>query len=411
MCSRFVNASSMIKDSTFTHTLKLKILMIAPGGDIHSLRPLNSLIAKGCRVVFCDARNPFPQGRDGYKFVRFPYPRGRRWYPRVFGNYIGARILLWIVALRLKLLWRRVRPEIVHIHWIDDHAYYCAKARFHPLILTAWGSDINNHFLTDADAAYRRRIGEAIASADLVIADSADLLKKCSELAGRNIAKIQMLPGVDTNRFHRGYAQAVAEWRRRLNIPANAMVLISIRGWSPLYRHGSILEAFARALPRLTREVVLVFKILRRAGTDRALYEKEIRALAEKLKVDRVVRWMEEVPLEQLPEVYSFADVIMNYPTMDAFPVTFLEAAACECPVISCRLPSYVGTFAEDYFCLVSPDSVSELSDAIVDFVNNRPIAYHSRLSELRRMVCRDYNETMISERLLEIYRGFLSAS
>jgi glycosyltransferase involved in cell wall biosynthesis len=137
---------------------------------------------------------------------------------------------------------------------------------------------------------------------------------------------------------------------------------------------------------------------------DRAFYEKEMREVEKKFGVDQVVRWMDEVPLNQLPGIYSFADVILNYPSIDAFPLTFLEAAACECPVISCRLPAYAGTFSEEYFKLVSPNGLSELSEAIVEFVNQNRAADHGRLAELRRIVCRDHDERIVAERLLDIY-------
>ena len=390
-----------------------KILMVAPLADIHSLRPLNWLLEKGCHVVFASGTNPFPEGRPGFRFMRFPNPRGGQAIPKLLGEKIGSRLyhlLAWTTVLRLKILRRRIRPTIVHVHWVDDDAYYCAKAGLRPLVLTVWGSDINNHFLPKVNPASRHRVGEALAGADLILIDSSDMQKKCTELAGREVPTELIVQGVKTDRFRPGYTQAAHEWRRRLDISSDATVLLSIRGWSPTYRQESILEAFAGALPRLNYEAVLVFKILKRIGTDRTLYEEKMRDLAEKLGVVRMVRWMEEVPLQQLPEIYSLADVILNYPSMDAFPVTFLEAAACECPVISCRLPAYVGTFAEDYFHLVSPDDLTELSDAIVEFVNQKRTAWNGWLHGLRREVCQKFDERIASEQLLHLYQKLSSS-
>lgn len=136
-----------------------------------------------------------------------------------------------------------------------------------------------------------------------------------------------------------------------------------------------------------------------------------MRDLAEQLGVGEKVRWMESVPIDHLPQIYSFADVVINYPSMDAFPVTFLEAAACECSVISCQLPAYVGTFAEEYFRMVSPDDLSDLSDAMVQFVNGPSMESQGRLSQLRELVCRTYDEKIVADRLLDIYRKLSSAS
>ena len=393
--------------------------MIAPGDNIHSLRPLNCLLEKGCRVVFSSSSNPFPEGRERYNFIRFPDPRGGnpghpdpgREGGKMFQKLLGDKGGDWLYRLfslstppRLKVLWGRVSPTIIHVHWVDERAFYCVKAGLHPLVLTVWGTDINKHFLPNANPSWRRRVGEALAGADLILIDSADMHKKCAELAGREVMTELITQGVNTDRFRPGYTQAALEWRRRLCISVDATVLLSMRGWSPLYRHESILEAFARALPEINAEAILVFKTLKREGTDSEIHEKKIRDLAEKLGVAKWVRWMEEVPQNVLPEIYSIANVILNYPSMDGFPVTFLEAASCECPVISCRLPAYDGTFAEEYFHLVSPDDLSELSDAIVKFVNQNCTASRERLSELRQIVCRDYDEEIMAGRLLDIY-------
>jgi glycosyltransferase involved in cell wall biosynthesis len=397
-----------MKDKPIPDMYAPKILMIAPGDDIHSLRPLNLLLARGCRIVFSDGVNPFPEDQDGYTYLRFPDPRGRYFLPKHLGKNIGVRLFrcsTWATIHRLKWLWRRIQPTIVHVHWVDDRAYYCLRAGLHPLVLTVWGSDINKHFLPDADPDFRDRIGKALAGADAVIIDSADMHNKCAELAGRDVPTVLLTQGIDSDRFRPGYSQAALEWRQRLGISADATVLVSIRGWSSLYRHDCILEAFARALPRLNSEAILVFKFLKRKGTDPVVLENEMRDLAEKLGVARKIRWMEEVPLEQLPGIYSFADVILNYPSMDAFPVTFLEAAACECPVISCRLPAYEGTFAEEYFRLVDPVDHSELSDAIVEFVNHKSEAINRGLPDLRQTVCRDYDEKFMANQLIGIYQ------
>jgi glycosyltransferase involved in cell wall biosynthesis len=399
----------MVAGKAFTIMHTPRVLMIASVDDVHTLRPLNWLLAKGCQVVFSSGFNPFREGKEGFAFVPFPDDRGGRVLPKCFGQKIGGHLFLWIARSRLRLLFRRVRPNIIHVHWVDDRAYYCARAGLRPLVLTVWGSDINRHFLPNADSISRQRVGEALAGADLILVDSADMHEKCSELAGRNVPA-QLFPnGIDTERFRPGYAEEAAAWRRKLGISAEATVLLSVRGWKPLYRHEDILEAFAEAVPRLKSEAVLVFKMLRRIGTDPLLYEKEIRKKAENLNVAGMVRWMEEVPLDRLPEIYSFADVILNYPAMDAFPVTFLEAGACECPVISCRLPAYEGTFAEDYFRLISPVNRSELSDAIVDFVNQNHKASRVRLPELRRKVCENHDEKIVAGRLLDIYQQLSS--
>ena len=383
--------------------------MLASWPSIHSQRPLNWLLENGCDVVFVDRKNPYPEGRDRYQFLPYPGPRGTRYYGRL-GPRVASRFGLWTVALQLRLLWRRIRPDVVHLHWVNRHAYHCVKAGLRPLVLSVWGSDINRHFLPAADPEYRRIIGQALAHADLVIVDAQGMAEKCALLAGCEIRTELLHLGVNTKTFRPGYGQAANEWRRRLAVPGDAKVLLSIRIWRPQYGHHVILEAFSQALPRLQTDCVLVFKIYPISSHDSTAYEIELRRRAEQLGIARWVRWMEEVTFAQLPEIYAFADVIVNYPSMDTFPVTFLEAAACERPVISIRLPSYQGTFAERYFRMVEPGEVTDLANAIVELIN-QPSGQTARLlSEARRVVEQEYNESIYIQRLLDIYREFVCA-
>jgi glycosyltransferase involved in cell wall biosynthesis len=72
-----------------------------------------------------------------------------------------------------------------------------------------------------------------------------------------------------------------------------------------------------------------------------------IRARIAALRLVADVRWLSDVPVSELPALYGASDAIINFPAMDGFPVTFMEAAACDCPVISADLPAYAGPLAQ----------------------------------------------------------------
>lgn len=383
----------------------MKILMIAPGHSIHSKRPLIWLLENGFDVTFVDSTNPYPEGRDRYQFIPYPIPRGRRYYKMV-GERIASWLSLWTIVIQLRVLWHRVRPDITHVHWVDRRAYHCVKAGLRPLVLSAWGTDINRHFLPDANPENCRIIGQTLAYADRVIVETPFMAERCDLLAGREVNTEVLVLGVNTKLFQPGYDRAAIEWRRKLAVPTDSRVLLSPRGWAKLYGHHLILEAFSQARPRLKANAVLAFIVYNRSSYSESIaYKAELRRRVEELGIAQWVRWIDEVPMARLPEIYAFADVIINFPAMDSFPFTFLEAAACKRPVISCRLPSYRDTFAERYFRMVELGSIVELADAIVEEVNKDPAQRTRFLSEARRVVEREYDESIYIKRLLNIYR------
>ena len=379
--------------------------MFAPANNIHSLRPLDWLLSAGCHVTLVDRDDPGRANHDRYRFVRYPHALGASCYRKLFTLRTARRLTFLDHLVQLRLLWRRVRPDVVHVHWVDKRAYRVARAGLRPLVLSVWGSDINVHFLPEASSYGRRTTGSALAAAARVIVDAPDMPDKCARLAGRPV-HTELLPlGVDTKIFSPDHPGARDQWRRRLRIPSDARVILSVRGFSRRYGHHQVLQAFADALPRFRTSAFLTFVVYNeRAFGESAAYRLELEHLATALGVNPRVRWIPELPHPRMPEIYAFADIVVNYPSMDAFPVTFFEAAACERPVISVQLPAYAGTFAETYFRMVEPTHLSSLSDALVELVNDREGRPASTLAAARRAVQQEYDESMSRRRLLDIY-------
>jgi glycosyltransferase involved in cell wall biosynthesis len=228
------------------------------------------------------------------------------------------------------------------------------------------------------------------------------MLDKCETLAGKSLAT-ELLPlGVDTALFRPGYLQEAQAWRHRLSIPEQAHVFLSVRALHPRYGQLDILEAFAQAVPRFPCPPVMLFKRYNNRGVE--AYEQQLRRRAAELGLAEHVRWVDGVDFQELPALYAAADTVVNYPAIDGFPVTFLEAAACERPVVSNRLPSYLGTFAERYFRLVEPGDRVAFAAALIEAAL-QPESERARTTrEARSVVEREYDESLTAARLLEIY-------
>lgn len=384
--------------------------MVAPGYVIHAARPLNWLLDEGCDVTFLDLsnNNPITEHRDSYKYLQFPSPRGSRFYG-IIGDKAADWMALGTQVLQLQLLNLQIKPDITHIHWIDHHAYKCMKAGFKPLVLSVLGSDVNQFFFQNINGEKRRLVGRTLAVANTIIVDAPDMIEKCNILAGCETHTVLLPMGIDMKLFRPTSIHTALEWRRKLKIPPESTVLFSPRGWKRIYRHEYILEAFAKALPRLETDTYLIFKKSDMIhNLEFVLYEKELLQRAHELGVTEQIRLIPWVPYEQLPEIYGIADVILNYPYMDAFPVTFIEAAACEKPVISCRLPAYLGTFAEKYFRMVDSENIGELADIMVEELNSDNTDRREKLIKARRAVEQEYDEKIYIKGLLNIYTSIV---
>ena len=390
----------------------MRVLFVAPGGWIHTKRPLEWLLRAGCEVTLTDDVDAFPEGRAGYSFRPYPAGRLRNLAGRVagrFGKYRAGRCLAgaiyWLetrIVLRgLAALWKCLRPDVVHVYWVDRRAWHCAQAGMKPLVLTVLGSDVNERLEPGANPKLRRMTGKALAAADVVTADAEDMRAKCTELAGKSVRLELVHLGIDTTRFRPGYAEEASRRRRQLGISEDTVILFSIRAIHPVYNHHLVLDAFARALPHIRKPCVLVMKKYNMLDS---AYGMELERQTKRLGLGGSVRWLDEVSYEEMPGLYAFADIILSYPAIDGFPVTFLETAACERPLLTCDQPAYRGTFVESFAHFVRKDDVNALAGRLVEVLNTPAVAEREALARARQVVCRDYDETESCRRFLRIY-------
>jgi len=384
--------------------------MMAPGNSVHAQRPLDDLLRAGIAVTFMDAIDPRPVRTEHYRYIRLPRS-GIKFLRRIFGATLGYRISSWIKG-SIGRCRKDYAIDLVHVHWLDQRAFYCVQEGLHPLVITIWGSDINDLLLPKADPAYRFIIGEALRGADLIIADARDMIEKCRQLAGSPVPVTVLPLGIDTTRYAAIDLQIRAGWRERLNIPSEAYVLYSPRILTAFYGHQTILTAFALALSRLAQPAYLVFKRYNpQIGNAVSPFEMALRAQVSELGVSERIRIDDAVTREEVPIAFAGCDLVINYPEQDAFPITFIEAAASGKGVVSINHPSYRSTFAEEYFTLTAPGDVGALADAIVGAVNAPSTLTQIKRQEAQRYVRQEHDEAAVTAKLLTCYQQLLSQS
>jgi L-malate glycosyltransferase len=375
----------------------MKVMMLGCKNNIHALRPLKLLLDDGDQVLYLDDRNPYPSGRPGFRYANYPYI-GRCLYQRV-GPTLGKVISNSSYVPYLNWLGRSFNPDIVHVHWVDCHADYCVKAGLKPLVLSVWGSDINNSFKPGADPYHAKVLGHALSHSDLVVIDSPEMKEKCEILAGKSLQTELVHLGVDTALFKPALQAVKSKWKKDLEVPEQGKVLLSIRAISPIYRQIQILEAFSLVRKKVNFPIYLVFK---QYNIDR-VYQSTLLERVKELGLGDWVRWISDVPGERLPELYTFADLILNFPEQDTFPITFIEAAACETPVVTSNLPGYVGTFVERSFRMVKENTITELAYAIEKGLQDRAERSQA-LAALRKEVIKQFDQSNYLQKLKMIY-------
>jgi glycosyltransferase involved in cell wall biosynthesis len=375
------------------------ILFAAPFGQggqmhIHCRRYLRLMQLAGCKVTLIE--------HGGARSLPVPGVDQRN-YPRRLRRLDGlltTQALSFLHKRRLEPLLRSVAADLCHVQWMDERVLDVSLAGGRPLIATAWGSDLNVPAQAAPDDRARQRIGAALRELDLLIVDADDSAATATELAGTRVPAVTLPIGIDTQLFHPELAKERARWRQQWQIEPDARVFLSARQLGAVYRPGEIIAAFA-AMPAAARE--RSYLIMRTFGHSVGTSLSALQQQTEALGIAARVRWVGGMPYEQQPGLFVAADFSVNFPHMDAFPVTFLESLACGVPVLTNRLKAYESNGAEPYLTFTSEDSVAALSATMAAALANVD-ALRTQAARGREHVVRNFDERVSAARLKEIY-------
>lgn len=151
----------------------------------------------------------------------------------------------------------------------------------------------------------------------------------------------------------------------------NVNFLLNVGEWSPRKNLLRLLQAFAAIRTWYAGKLVL-------AGGGRWSQRPLQRAIRQLNLVDRVVL-AGFVPDEDLPALYSCADLFVFPSLYEGFGLPVLEAMACGCPVVASRVAA-IPEVANGAAILVDPYDVPGLARAMRELVQDR-----SRQAQLRQ--------------------------
>jgi len=241
----------------------------------------------------------------------------------------GAVAPLYALGARraLRRLLRRRRFDLVHAHWVVPNGPIAAGAVGEvPLAIGLHGSDV---FLAERRGV-RWWVARALRRARVLTGCSPELVERVARL-GFDAARARVIPyGVDAETFAPDPSRRPL-WRRKLGIPLDAPLLISVGRMATKKGYQVLLEG----LPQLLERHPALHLILAGAG-DRLLEFRQ-----------RTRRWGARVHFpgavfrDTLPDLYRAADAFVlpavHDPkgNVDGLPNVILEAMASALPVVA----------------------------------------------------------------------------
>lgn len=123
-----------------------------------------------------------------------------------------------------------------------------------------------------------------------------------------------------------------------------------------------------------------------------------LRALARRLHLETVVKWVGDTTADALACEYNRADVFCLPSVQEGFGIVFLEAMAAGKPIVAARaaaVPEVV-----PHGILVNPDDPAALADGIARLYSDRDL--RGRLGAIGRREVQKYEMTLVARQFLE---------
>jgi D-inositol-3-phosphate glycosyltransferase len=244
-------------------------------------------------------------------------------------------------VLRAEAAYAPGRYDLVHGHyWLSGQVGAVAKERWGvPLVQSMHTlGRVKNAALAAGDAAEPdvrlRGEAEVVTAADRLVANTDNEARELVRLYDADPARVMTVnPGVDLSVFRPGSRRLA---RRRLGLPADAVVLMFAGRVQPLKAPDVVLRAAALLIgedPGLAGRLCVAL-VGGPSGPGRA-DPYHLTELSAALGISRVVRLEPPCPQHELAEWYRAATVVMVPSYSESFGLVAVEAQACGTPVIA----------------------------------------------------------------------------
>lgn len=276
-------------------------------------------------------------------------------------------------------------PNIVHAHYVTSYGYLAARCAHHPLVMTAWGSDL---LVTPHTRPWMRWLtGWTLRRADLITGDSTDLVEAARSFGPR--APVHEVHwGVDRTRF------TPTPWESK-----DYLHIVSLRAWEKNYQITTLIDAFALLCQQL-RNVPLQLHLLGGGSL-----EPTLRAKVQAHGLAQNVVFHGRLDDAGMAAVMSHCKISVSVPTSDATSVAMLESMACGLAVVASDLPANRQWI--DPELLVPADNVPALAQVLLQLACDDAKARSIGERNAERMARNGDRKTQM-DKIDQLYRNLI---
>ncbi|MHB1653256.1 MAG: glycosyltransferase [Desulfitobacteriaceae bacterium] len=278
----------------------MRLCFLGDAGSIHLQRWLAFFAAAGHQVDVVSFR---PCSVPGVKV-------------HLLASGTGGRIAYLKGMTRIRRILGEIRPDILHAHYATSFGLLAVLSGFHPLVVSAWGSDV----LVAPEKSFwlRKIVQHVLHQADALTSDSSYMSSRMEELLnGEKKRLMTVTMGVSR------------EWFQSLPDPSKSpWQVLSLRGHQEIYNIDVVIRSMAEVVKTLPQAKLVV------AGEGPKT--PSLKSLTATLGLKRNIDFVGQLPHAQVQAYLNESAVSVSVPSSDATAVSLLETMACgSFPVLS----------------------------------------------------------------------------
>lgn len=283
----------------------------------------------------------------------------------------------------------RIKPKVLHAHYITDYGFMGFKSGKHPFLCHAYGSDV---YITPwKNHENEKRAGLVVNGADLMLI-VAKTMKEHLEKLGCDRHKMKYVPiCTDVDFF---------DPRRKRREQSHGRNVLSIRKLNPVYD----VETLVRAIPIVLNRFPDVKFTIAGRGTE----EEKLKQLSKSLGVSQNVGFVGEVDYAEMPGLIGGSDICVSTALSDGTPNSVCEAMAMEKAVIATEVGDVPHMINDGETGILIPKKSPEvLANKIIYLLENESVMRNMG-KKARKSISKNYNWGKWKPIMKKIYSDFI---
>lgn len=253
---------------------------------------------------------------------------------------------------------KEFKPDIIHAHYASSYGLIGALSRFHPFVLSVWGSDV--YSFPKISFLYKWLLKFNLRKADKICSTSYAMKEEIKKYTDKDITVIPF--GVNLNVFKPMPSQHVFK--------DNSMVIGTIKALEKNYGLQYLIDAFAILRNRVKEEYAVKLLIVGKGS-----FEGELKTKTNILGIESETVFTGFISPAEIPFYQNMLDITVFPSLSESFGVSVVEAMACGKPVIVTNvggLPEVVENNITGL--IVPPENAEKLAEAMETLLKDKQL-------------------------------------